>query len=258
MYKKNYDRRKRSELAARLRHTMSCIICNIKFTKMEVGKRTLCYKASCEYLHSLQQADSWRVRAEKARIRMEIEHGTPACLDATDSPFTEKENYMPSQDFEEEHSISTSIMDAGTVTPAAASTPTTSPPPPSSYPCPYRSCINTLDADTLQRMKSGDIPQPVCMGLDGGTIGVCSFCPMPTYWCGKHYKDHSLHALHVHSGGSMYTSNDPVPSPPIGVLPTSTALQLDQLLLPSLDASMEHQLDLDLSAGLDDVFASIW
>lgn len=271
-YQKSRDRRKRQAMAERLRCTKSCAICSIKFTTKEVGKRTLCYKANCEYLHSLQQADVWRARADKARLRMAIEHGAPACLSAE-----EDSQDSGCEDPPLVSTVSTTIMDAGSVKEAPPP-----PPRPASYPCPYRSCVNTIDGATVARMESGEIPQPVCMSLEGGTIGVCSQCPTATYWCGKHYRHHS-HSFQLGSSESMFASNDPdqvtaaraelippqvrapAPTPtsppprgwPEAPLTPFSSLDPDQFLL-SLDDPLERQLDLDLNTDLGDLFTGDW
>lgn len=252
-YKKSYDRRKRSEMAARLRYTTSCSVCNVKFTKMD-GKRTLCYKASCEYMYSLKQSDTWRVRAEQARLRMVVEHGAVPCVDSADSCLSpaDNENAPPNR---QAISSETVVLATGVVNPTA-------PLAVSSTPCPYRSCTATLDSTIIERMKSGEIPQTVCMGVDGGTVGVCTQCKTDTYWCGAHYKDHSLHTYHVHGCGSMYASNDPpgedlslmLPPPPM--LPSTTAAP-DQFLLAIDDMSLDTSaFDDDLNASLGDCLLS--
>ena len=79
-----------------------------------------------------------------------------------------------------------------------------------------------LDESIVTRMKNGSLPHAVCMGMDGQTVGMCILCDVNTYWCGSHYKDHTMHAFHDNSPAtqSMYASNDvlhgwtlPVPPP---------------------------------------------
>ena len=123
-----------------------------------------------------------------------------------------------------------------------------------------------LDESIVTRMKNGSLPHAVCMGMDGQTVGMCILCDVNTYWCGSHYKDHTMHAFHDNSPAtqSMYASNDvlhgwtlPVPPPLRPLEPPSlpSLYSPEQTLQPVLSVPPNSPADgldyLDLNLDLD-------
>lgn len=198
----------------------SCLICNVKFNKRDIReKRTLCYKANCEYLYALKQKDLWSAKAHAAKVRADEENG-----EEQPAVFAEAE-----EDDEVEE-----VMDSGSV--EVFNT------------CMFPNCCKQLKVSNIENMSKGSVEfiKPYDRAEDS-SIGRCRQCDkagLYPYWCIKHYKQHNMH--HHGSTASFYSSNlDPMPQ-----LPQLPQLPKDDMFSKLPDLSQLSYND-DFDFGLD-------